>query len=154
MNLDELNAFTMMEVRNNNSFVVVFELFVGFQGFIDNKLILSNSLYPQIAYPTYPTASAAAAVAINDLSGTKFTDINGGSWYALYRVAIVISNTDSGVTLNLQKAGAATSSGPAIVTIFPLTSIRIDVSGNYSLSIGGGNVNAIVSELYSALAAT
>lgn len=153
MNLNDENAFAMIEVKNNNSFVIVFELFVGFQGFIDNKLILSQALYPQVAYPTYPTPNAAANVNINDISGTKFADINGVNYYALYRVAIVISNTDTGVTLLLQKAGSVVANGPAVMSIFPATSIRIDMSGNYCLNLGGANINAIVSEIYSALAA-
>lgn len=153
LQLDLDNTFSVVEVKNNNSFDVIFELFVGFQGFIDNKLIIANNLYPQVAFPTYPTASAAATVDITDKSGTQFTDVNGNKWYALSRVAIVISNTDSGTTILVQKAGSAVANGPAVAAVFPLTSIRLDISGNYRLNIGGGNINAIVSEIYQAIAA-
>lgn len=153
LQLDLDNTFNLVEVKNNNSFDVIFELFIGFQGFIDNKLIIANQLYPQVAFPTYPTASAAATVDINDKSGSQFTDINGGKWYALSRVAIVISNTSAGTTVLVQKAGSAVANGPAIAAVFPMTSIRLDVSGNYRLNVGGGNIDCIVSEIYQSIPA-
>lgn len=153
MNLSEENAFSSLQIKNNNSFPVVYDLFVGFQGFIDNKLILTNSLYPVVAKPTYPIASAAPVVDITDVSGSAFTDVNGNEWYALNRVAIVISNTSSGVTLLLQKADSTTSSDEAVIAIFPQTSIRFDLSGNYRLNLGGANIDAIVSELYNVISA-
>jgi hypothetical protein len=150
------NSFQYIELANPGTLPVVFELFVGFGSFIDNKLILANNTLPNVAFPTYPSpgTSPKTALAINDLSGTQFTDINGGKWYALSRVAIVISNIDAGVTLDLQKAGSVIPNGPSIAAIFPLTSIRLDVSGNYALSVGGGNINAIVSEIYQSLIAS
>jgi len=153
LQLDEVNTFSMLEIRNQNATAIVFELFVGFQEFIDNKLILASSLYPQVAYPTYPTANAATTVDIPDLSATKITDINGGQWYALYRVAIIVSNLDTGVTLLLQESGSVISNGPAICGIQPATAFRYDASGDYSINNGGGNINAIVSEIYTVIAA-
>jgi hypothetical protein len=154
LQLTEENAFNSVEFKNTTANAVVFQIFIGFDNFIDNTLIVNTVTNPSVAYPTYSTPSAAASVAITDKSGTPFSDINGGSWYAVNRVAIVISNVDSGVTLLLQKANSVIASGPAIVAIFPLTSIRLDVSGNYVLHLGGANINAIVSELYQAIAAT
>lgn len=145
------NTFFKLDVKNNNAFNVVFELFIGFQGFIDNKLILANQLYPQIIFPTYPIPSAAAIVDIVDLSGSPFVDINGGKWYALSRIAIIICNTDNGTTLLLQKAGSVISNGPAVAAIQPVTNARFDWSGNFRLNVGGGNINAIVSEIYQAI---
>jgi hypothetical protein len=153
LQLDESNAFSMLEIANAQAMPVVFELFVGFQGFIDNKLILAQSLYPQVAYPTYPIANAATSVAINDLSATKFTDINGGQWYALARICIHISNLDNGVTLLLQKAGSVIANGPAVAGIQPVTTYRWEASGNYSLNNGGGNINAVVADIYTVIAA-
>lgn len=150
LNLARENAFAQLELKNPNNFPVVFELFIGFDGFIDNKLILAQSVFPNVPFPTNPTI-AATNVNINDLSGTGFTDINGGKWYAIFRVAIVISNTDGGVTLFLQKKGSIVANGPSIAAIFPLTSIRLDASGDYALNTGGGVINALVSEIYSAI---
>lgn len=154
LQLVEANAFNLIEVQNLNAGPVVFQLFIGFDQFIDNRLVLDQSLTPTVAYPTYPVASAGTAVAINDLSTLSFTDINGKKWFAIQRLSIIVCNPDTGVTLNLQKSAAATSNGPSIAVIYPQTSLNLPVSGNYSLSTGGGAINAIVSELYQAIAAT
>ena len=154
LNLDEQDAFSLIEIKNDNAFPVVFEMHVGFQGFIDNKLIIADSLYPNVVFPTYPTPSSAAVVNINDLSGQAFTDINGNEWYALNRLAIIICNTDTGVTLLLQEAGSIVANGPAIAAIQPTFSLNYPASGDYSLSLGGANINAIVSEIYRAIPKT
>lgn len=153
LQLEEINAFQLLEVKNDNAFPVVFSLFVGFDQYIDNRLILTNTGQQLVAFPTYPVASVAAGVAINDLAGTKFADINGGQWYALSREAIYIFNPDAGVTLLLQESGSIVAGGPAVGIIYPLTSLRYAAQGDYSLSVGGGNINAIVSELYNAIPA-
>lgn len=154
LQLEEINAFQLLEVKNENAFAVVFSIFVGFDQYIDNRLILTNTGQQLVANPTYPVVSAAATVAITDLAGSQFTDINGDDWYALSREAIYIFNPDPGVTLLLQLAGSVVSNGPAVAIIYPVTSLRYAASGDYSLSVGGGNINAIVSELYSAIPAT
>lgn len=153
LNLPDINAFNLLEVKNNTAGAIVFALFVGFDGFIDNRLILANNLTPQVSFPTYPTASAAATVSIIDQSGQPITDVNGDSWYAIQRQAIMVFNPDTGVTLLLQKFGSVVSNGPAVAAIYPQTSLNYPVSGDYTLSVGGGMVNAIVSEIYTALAA-
>lgn len=154
LNLLAENAFDRIDVTNNNAYSVVFQLFIGFDGFIDNRLILDTSLTQTVVYPTYPKPSVAAAVAITDKSGSAFTDINGNQWLAIQRQAIVICNTDSGVTLLLQESETTTSNDDAIAAIYPVTSLTLPISGNYALNIGGGNVNAIVSELYLAIPKT
>lgn len=151
LRLQTINAFSGLEIRNTNAYPVVVQLFIGFDEFIDNTLILANTGQQLVANPTYPTASAAAAVTINDISGTAFNDINGVAWYALQREAIYVSNIDSGVTLLLQKAASVVSNGPSVIAIFPTSNLRYAAAGNYSLSVGGGNINAIVSELYQAI---
>jgi hypothetical protein len=153
LSLDLDNTFTLVDIKNNNAFAVVFEVVIGFQGFIDNKLILANTLYPSVAYPTYPTPNAATHVDITDLSGGAFTDINGGNWYALQREYMLISNVDSGVVLLVQKASSTTSSDLAISAVQPLQTHRLDLSGNYRLHLGGANINAIVSEVYNVIPA-
>lgn len=153
LNLPDINQFNLLEVKNNSASAIVFALFVGFDSFIDNRLILTDNLTPLVAFPTYPTANAANAIAINDLSGQPFTDINGKKWYGVSRQSILVFNPDTGVTLLLQAAGSAISSGPAVGIIYPQTSLNYPASGNYSISVGGGNINAIVSEIYTALPA-
>lgn len=154
LNLPDINAFSLLEVKNNTNAAVVFALFVGFDGFIDNRLILANNLTPQVAYPTYPVASAATQINITDRSGQAFDDINGNHWYAIQRQAIMVFNPDTGVTLLLQKSGSAVSNGPAVGVIYPQTSLNFPIVGDYTISVGGGNVNAIVSEIYTSLPAT
>lgn len=147
-------AFDSMEVSNPHAFPVVIQLFVGFDGFIDNRVFNVSQTTPSVAFPTYKTATSAPAVAITDLSGQGFFDINGVAWLALARIAIVISNLDTGVTVLVQATGALTSSGPAIAAVFPLTSWVEGLSGNYSLNVGGGNINCLVHEIYQAIPPT
>lgn len=155
LSIPEINSFGNLELSNPTANPIVFELFIGFDGFIDNRVIIATSSRLQsVAYPTYQTASSTASVAITDRSGQAFNDINGNPWYAVNRQSIIISNPDVGVTLLLQRAGSAVSNGPAIAVIYPLTSLNYPVAGNYSLSVGGGNINAIVSEIYNAIPGT
>lgn len=152
--LDDENAFASLELKNNTANVIVVSIFVGFQDFIDNTLIVNNVSNPAVAFPTYPVANAAATINIVDKSGGTFTDINGNNWIAINRVAILIFNLDSGATYLIQKSGSAVSNGPAVAAIFPLTAVRLDFSGNYTMATGGGNLNVIVSEIYQAIPQT
>ena len=142
------DGFETLKIANTQPFPLVALVWVGFDEFINNQLVLAGTTAQQIAFPTYQSPGSATHVAINDLSGQVFTDINGKKWGAINRVAILVFNTDSGTTLLLQKAGAATASGVAVGVIYPVTPIRFDFGGNYSLDIGGGNINAVVSEIY------
>ncbi len=151
---DDENAFTLLEIRNDAAVAVAFEIFVGWDEFIDKRLILDMRSTPFVTYPTYDTATSAPLVDITDLSGTAFTDINGNEWYAIYRVALIVCNPDTGVTLLLQEAATVIAGGPAIAAIYPLTSLRLETSGNYRLHLGGANINAIVSEIYAAIPKT
>lgn len=154
LQLDEVNAFSSIEVKNETANAIAVSIFVGFDSFIDNTLILNNASNPAVAYPTYPTPNAAATININDLSGTSFTDINGKKWIAVNRVAILIFNTDTGSTYLVQKSGSAISNGPAIASVFAQTAVRLDVTGNYTMATGGANINVIVSEIYNAIPST
>ena len=145
--------FDAVDLQNPNTVPIIVQIWTGLSEFIDNRLIIANQSIPQVIYPTYPTANAAASVNFVDLSGTGFTDINGNQWLALYRVAILIFNIDSGTTFLLQKAGATGPGAPAVGAIYPLTSVNLPVSGNYCLNVGGANINVIASEIYSAIPA-
>lgn len=151
LQLDEVNAFNLLQVRNDNAFPVAFSIFVGFDAYIDKTFILNQTGQATVAYPTYPTANSSIQVLIPDLSGQAFSDINGNQFYALSREAIYIFNPDPGVTLLLQKANSNISNGPAVGIVYPVSSLRYAASGDFSLSVGGGNINCIVSELYEAI---
>lgn len=148
------NSFSLLEIKNNGTIPVVFEIFVGFQGFIDNRLILSLTNQKIVCKPTNPVASGTTVVDITDVSGQAFTDVNGGEWYALYREAFYVFNPDTGVTLLVQKANSLVSNGPAVAVVYPQTSLRLPYSGNFRLHLGGGAINAIVSEGYAAIPKT
>lgn len=154
LQLLEVNAFSLLEVQNTNAFPVVFQIFVGFDQFIDKRIFLALNNTPQVINPTAPTPSALTVINIPDLTNQQFTDINGKKWYAIARTALLIFNPDGGATLTLQKFGALTSTGPAVAMIYPTTSLNLPVSGSYTINAGGGAINAVVSEIYQALAAT
>jgi hypothetical protein len=150
------NYFDFVEVQNFNSFPVVISLWIGFDSFIDNRLILANGSNPQIIFPTYPVPLSATFINIVDLTGGPFTDVDGNLWLALYRVCILFFNLDSGNTYKLGEyspTGADLGKYVAAIPPAPLP-IRIDAGGNFTYQTGGGSVNAIISEIYSAIPAT
>lgn len=151
--VDQWNQFDVVDVQNFNSFPVVVSLWVGFADFIDNRLILTQSTIPSITYPTQST-SGATNIAIPDLSGGPFFDLQGNKWLALYRIAIIISNLDPSTPLLLQEFGSVVANGPAVLNIPPTTDIQHPSAGNFTINIGGGAINAIVCELYAAIPAT
>jgi hypothetical protein len=151
LDLDLSNSFEKIEVRNDNAFAVVFQIFVGFDRYIDKRLYLDTTNLPLVTIPTYSTPSTAAAVQITDKSAQVVTDINGQEWYAISRQSIVIANTDAGVTLLVQQFGSVVANGPAIGAVPPLTSWQLATSGDYTLHLGGAMINAIVAEVYQCL---
>lgn len=144
-------GFDSLEIFNPNSFPVSFQLFVGFDGFIDHRIFNVSSTTPNVAFPTYSLPLTAVAVGITDLSGQGFFDIDGNPWLALFRQAIVISNVDPSATILVQAQDALTQNGPAIAAVFPMTSWIEPLSGNFSLNVGGGNINALVHEIYQSI---
>lgn len=151
LRLPEENAFDQLEINNPNAFAIAFSIFIGWDDYDDRRLILANQSVPMVVYPTYPTANAATNVQITDRSGQVITDINLVQWYAVYRVAILVFNPDTGVTLLVQKSGSVVAGGPSIGVVYPQTSLRLDVGGDYTLHLGGANINAIVSEIYACI---
>ena len=145
--------FSRLEIENRSANNAVALIFVGWQNFIDNRLILASSSTPNVANPTYPTANASPTVNIPDLSGGSFNDLNGKKWLALNRVCILVFNLDAAANYLLQKASATNGSGVAAANCFPLTPLRFEFSGNYRITngAGGANINAIVSEVYQAI---
>lgn len=150
--INTLSPFEYIEVENFNSFPVVISLWIGFDSFIDNRLIIANSSNPNIAFPTYSVPLSATFVNIVDLSGGAFEDLDGTIWLPLYRVAINIFNLDPGNTYKLGKyspTGADLDEYIASVPPAPLP-ISLAMSGNYTYN-PGGSVNAIISEIYSCI---
>jgi hypothetical protein len=147
--------FNNVDLQNPNSVPIVVQVWTGISQFIDNRLIIANQSIPQVVYPTYPTANAAAKVEFKDLSGGGFTDVNGNLWLALYRVAIVICNVDGGTTFLLQNKGGKVTDSPskAVAAIYPLTSWNESFAGDYDINLGGANINVIAHEIYAAIAA-
>lgn len=149
--LDVKRGFDAIEIFNPSAFPVSFQIFVGFDGFIDHRIFNVSTTTPNIAYPTYSAVMSAAAIAITDLSGQGFFDIDGNPWLALNRVYISISNLDTSATILVQKEGSVIQNGPAIAAVFPGTSWIEPLSGDFSLNVGGGNINALVHEIYQAI---
>jgi len=146
--------FSNLEIQNPYSTNISCLIFVGFSDFIDKRLYLTNSQFPQVVYPTAPVPNVAASIAINDRSGTQITDINGNLYWAVKRFAVVISNFDTGTTYILQKAGGTGGITPGLLGVFPQTNVNLPIDGNYSLATGGGNINCIVSEIYQVIPVT
>lgn len=154
LNLSD-TPFDQVELYNPNAFAVVYSIRVGFGDFIDNRVIIGGGTVQAVAYPTYPNPGGSeATIAINDLSGQSFADINGTLWLALNRIAIVATNYATATDYILQKSGALTNNGPGIVGILARTSLYLPVSGNYSVSNGGGVNNLTISETYNAIPPT
>jgi hypothetical protein len=143
------DGFETLQVRNFNTFSVVAIIWVGFNDFINDQLILAQQQYPTVVYPTYtqPVTSPASTVDIVDLSGTKIVDINGIAWLALYRIEIEMSNLDAANVYTLQKTGATTNNDPAIVAIQPTQTITRPLAGNYRVR-SGATINMLIVELY------
>lgn len=141
------SAFQTLIVTNSTASPVVALIWIGFDEFVNDQLVIANSAITNVAFPTQ-TALGAANINITDRSGTQITDINGVSWGAIARICILAFNTDAAATYLLQKYGANTANGPAVGVVFPLTPIRFDFSGNYCFNVGGAGMNLIVSEIY------
>jgi hypothetical protein len=152
---ENCDRFSYVEIRNDTAQSIVCLIFIGWENFIDNRLILNAATTPNVANPTYPLPNVSSTVNIPDLSGGSFTDINGKKWLATSRVCILVFNLDAGTTYLLQKADATTANGVAVGAIYPVTPIRFEFSGNYRITTGSGgaNINAIVSEVYQAFPA-
>ncbi len=151
LGFDGVNAFSQLEVKNPSAVnAVAFEIIYGYDTFIDNRVIVASNITTVVAKPTAP---AAGAVAINmpDISGQQFADINGKLWYAIAREGIYVFNTDGATTYLIQQFGSVVANGPAVGAVYPLTTLRLGLAGDYCMNTGGGAINAIVSELYFAI---
>jgi hypothetical protein len=149
---DNAIPFDVVDIQNPNNIPVVISVWIGYSDFIDNRLILANASIPQVVNPTYPVPGAALAVQIPDLTGGGFVDVNGKPWLALYRVAILVFNLDHADVYFVQKYGAVNAGDPSVGAVQPLTPVRFDFSGDYTIQQAAA-INAIVSEIYAAIPA-
>lgn len=147
-------TFDMLEVKNVSANPQVVSIWVGFGEYIDNRLILAGSQIQAVVNPTYPTPGTTTTINIPDLSGSSFTDINGKLWLAISRVSIEMTNFATGTDYILQGYNSAVNNGPGVLAVLARTSLIFGVSGNYSISNGGGATNLIVSEVYNAVPPT
>lgn len=147
--------FAYVEIENFQSYPVVISIWIGFDSFIDNRLILANEQNANIAFPTYPVPNAATFINIVDLTGGPFRDINGNLWLALNRVAIQIFNLDAGNSYPLYQYNPAGSAGTNRIAEIPPAPLplRLDISGNFTINVGGASVNMVISEIYNAIPA-
>lgn len=144
------NQFNLLEIRNENTVAVVFSIYVGFEGFIDNTLIINQqSGQKEVAYATSPVPNVSANIAIPDLSGSPFVDSNGSTWYALERVGIYVSNADAAAVYSL----ANNANTKDLIFFQPLQTLNLPWSGNFRMQ-EAGNINAIVAEVYRAIPST
>lgn len=153
--LDPVNAFSLLEFYNPTASAITFDAFVGFDAYIDKRLILFDPKNPQVINPVYDSSVAAAnQVDVPDKSGAEFSDANGVVWIGVSRTALLVFNKSETTTINIRKLNASLATHPAIGAVYPLTTVRLDASGDYSCDIEGvpaTNVTGIVSEIYSAI---
>ncbi len=137
------NQFATLQLRNPNAFDIIVSIFVGFGDYIDNTVILFNPQITNFVYPTFPVLSAAATIAIPDRSGTQIADINGNQWLAIARVALYVSNYDTGLTYNIKN----TASSLTMLGVFPQNNVVLNFAGGVSIT-DGASLNLIASEVY------
>jgi hypothetical protein len=149
------SPFDFIDVQNPNAFAVVLAIWVGFDSYIDRRLILVQQTQYNVVYETSPVTESSTKILIPDISGGTFTDGDGNEWLAISRVALLVSNPDTAATIVLQ-SGLDPDTVPPFpgFYIYPQTSLNIGASGDFSISVGGGDINATVWEIYNAIAAT
>ncbi len=147
------DGFENLTVSNFNLFPVAALIWIGFEDFINDQLILATNQTPIVAKPTQATAGTATTIAIADISGLAFTDINGKGWLAIARAYFIVTNLDTVTPLNVQKAGSTIQNDASIDCVQPLQSHRIDTSGSFQICLGGSPINGYVAEFYYAIPA-
>lgn len=148
LKVDDLNIFKNIQLRNDGSKAVVVKIFVGFGGYIDNRLIVYDPSVLQVVYPTAPINNTVNQIDIPDRSATAVTISNGLKYLLLNRQAIYVSNLDSGLVYSISAPAPSTD---IFLSVQPQSNILFPVSGDYRIKIPSGNINAIVSEVYNAI---
>lgn len=144
---EETNYFANIQIRNHTAKPIVFQIFVGFGNYIDNRLIVYDPSVIQAPHSVLSTLPGGNTVLIPDLSNTAMVGPNGEAFLALNRIALYVSNNDSGVTYNVQNSAGTKN----LVSVFPLTAIGYPISGDLSIRVPSGGINAIISEIYNVI---
>jgi hypothetical protein len=158
LKLSNDEAFTMLEIKNETAEPVAFSLFVGFQEFIDKRLITINPVTPQVIHPVYDWQQGGDyLVEIPDLSGQVFLDQSGAEWYAIQRVKFLIHNFDTTMFYRVVGPAALSQLSTAVAVVYPYTTEQIEASGDFR--IYGDNspqtdAKIVVSDIYQAIPKT
>ena len=148
-------GFETLQLSNKNLFPIVALVWVGFEEFINDQLVLDNSTFESVVYETASLAGTLTTILIPDKSGLATTDANGKKWLLVNRQAVLVSNPDTGATIVLQARTTPVSTAPFPgFNIYPQTSLNIPAGGDFSISAGGGLINASVWEIYNAISAS
>jgi hypothetical protein len=145
--------FEFVEVQNKNAFDVTCSIWVGDASFIDKRNMPIGQSFSNVVRPIFtdPTHVSVTSVAINDVSGQIFFDINGKAWQAITRIQILISNLDTANVCLLQRFGNTTFNTGSIFAIQPGTEVGPAIQGSYTLVQNGGTINALVADVYLAI---
>jgi hypothetical protein len=149
LRVDEGNQFSLVEVFNPSPNPVGFSLFLGYGGFIDNRLIIETGVIFPVINPNAPTGSFTSPLLVPDLSGQAFVDAAGKKWIALNRIALQVTNV-SGSVLNIKDI----TNTNFLAAIPNGTAYCLQASGDFAIVEGSGTVNSTVIEIYNCLAAT
>jgi hypothetical protein len=146
---DAQNFFDSLRLRNDTANAIVFSLFIGFGGYIDNRFIEVGGLIQGVLYSTYDGLTAPLNdLLIPDLSGTEIVDLNGNVWLAVQRTALDIFNADSGAAILLKNS----ANNRNVANVTPLSGLSLTmVSGDFRIKPPSANINGLVSEIYAAV---
>lgn len=147
-------GFYQIEVQNPNNFAVVINVWMGFDDFIDRRLILTGGTQQLAVNPLVTAPGTVATIAIPDLSGGQFTDIGGTIWLPISRAQIIVSNLDAAAVLLLQKLGNTTYNTGAVMSFPPAQVTAPAISGSFQLVGPSATLNALVCEVYNAIPGT
>ena len=130
--------FSYLEVNNPGAQPAVLSLFVGWQDFIDNRLIISAASNSSVVFQTRPNQLIPNdAIDINDKIGQAFAS-GGKSWLAVARTAVLVFNTDPATVLYLiAKPNDLYTVATTIAVIPPQTALRYDAGGDMALVWSG-----------------
>ncbi len=161
--------FAQVEVYNQTTNAVTFQLLASFGDFVDRRL-LPNLQLSSVVLPASWTFIAGTEfyAQLVDKSGSLFTDANGLQWNAVSRQAISIQVFSGGSTPPVYSLYAYSDLVPD-VTVPPLAMVQgttagglpsptmFALNGNYSVKLVAGtagttNVAGSVFEIYTALA--
>jgi len=160
--VEKENAWQRLEIQNANPNPLAAAIFVGWDTFGTDRLILQSPENPQIIFPKYASSAglynaatglwdasgSAEYVDVVDLSGQLIVDTSGNQWLAIQRVGLIITNeTNNWFPIIAYEARANgnefTSCPTQQITLLP-------ISGSVTIHPGTDNTCKI-SEIYSVI---